>query len=185
MYSYFTIALFCVSLFYSKLGLSLIESNPNNFTTVSELDVSLYTGHWYQVYAAPVDFTFQGPGKCITADYGILGNNNVSVYNYQENLQTGSPESISGYAFYKNLSEPGQLSVYLEGAPFIAPYWVLNLGPVSNNQYSWSIVSVPFGSSLWVLARNVELFFSKYDDDVVKLLNQYGFKYFIVEQDDC
>lgn len=185
MYSYFTSGLFLVSLFYSGLAHLSMNNGPNNFTTVSELDVSLYTGHWYQVYAAPVDFTFQGPGKCITADYGIIGKNNISVYNFQENLQTGSPESISGYAFYKDESKPGELSVYLEGTPFIAPYWVLNLGPTSNNQYSWSIISVPFGSSLWVLARNVELFFSQYDDEVVKLLNQYGFTYFIVEQDGC
>jgi lipocalin len=179
----FILGFFCYLSFY---GIRAGQTpNPNNFTTVAVLDASSYVGHWYQVYAAPVDFTFQGPGKCITADYGLTGPNNISVYNFQENLNTGAPESISGYAFYKDLSKPGELSVYLEGTPFVAPYWVLNLGPVSHNQYEWSIVSVPFGSSLWVLARDVDTFFAEYDTDVVKLLDEYGFQYFAVEQEGC
>jgi hypothetical protein len=53
--------------------------NCNNFTTVSELDLNKYSGHWYQVYASPFDYVFQGYGKCITADYEIINSNNVSV----------------------------------------------------------------------------------------------------------
>jgi lipocalin len=154
----------------------------NNFTTVSELDLQKYMGHWYQVYAAPFDYTFQGYGKCITADYGIIDSNNVSVLNAQYN-RNNEYEEIKGYAFYKNISEPGQLSVYLEGTPAIAPYWVLQVGDIVNDGYQYSIISVPHGPSLWVLARNVIKFFRLYDDEVKKFLDTYNFNYIRVEQD--
>jgi len=156
----------------------------NNFTTVSELDLEKYQGHWYQVYAAPIDFTFQGYGKCITADYAILGPNNVSVLNSQVN-RNDELEQISGYAFYKDVSKPGQISVTLEGVPFTAPYWVLHLGEVKNDEYQYSIVSVPLGPSLWVLARDISVFFSAYNDEVTKMLKDYGFNYVLVDQKYC
>ena len=163
-------------------GFLLLCASSNNFTTVNELDLSKYTGHWYQVYAAPFDFTFQGYGKCITADYQITGTNNVSVLNAQYNIND-EYEEISGYAFYKDVNEPGKLTVVLEGTPFPAPYWVLQLGEVVNDEYQYSIISVPNGPSLWVLARNISYFF-KYDDyEVIKYLDEYNFNYVKVDQD--
>ena len=154
----------------------------NNFTTVSELDLSKYMGKWYQVYAAPFDFTFQGYGKCITADYQISGSNNVSVLNSQIN-KDNQLEQIKGYAFYKDLTQPGQLSVVLEGVNNVAPYWVIYLGEIKNDLYQYSIVTVPYGPSLWVLARNIQGFFVNYDQDVVKILDENNFNYIKVDQD--
>ena len=163
-------------------GFLLLCASSNNFTTVNELDLSKYTGHWYQVYSAPFDFTFQGYGKCITADYQITGTNNVSVLNAQYNIND-EYEEISGYAFYKDVNEPGKLTVVLEGTPFLAPYWVLQLGEVVNDEYQYSIISVPNGPSLWVLARNISYFF-KYDDyEVIKYIDEYNFNYVKVDQD--
>ena len=173
MYSSLFLGLLLQSLFF------IVKSN--NFTTVTELDLSKYMGHWHQVYAAPFDYVFQGYGKCITADYEIIGSNNVSVLNAQYN-RDDEYEEIKGYAFYKNISEPGQLSVYLEWTPVIAPYWVLDLGVVVDNEYQYSIISAPHGPSLWVLARNVLKFFYLYDDEVKKILDEYQFKYVKVQQ---
>ena len=153
----------------------------NNLTCVNELNLTNYIGYWYQVYAAPFDYTFQGYGKCITANYKIIGANNVSVVNAQYNFYD-EYEVIKGYAFYKNISEPGQLSVYLEGTPVIAPYWVLKLGEVKNDKYQYSVISVPHGPSLWVLARDIFDFFRKYDNEVKKFLDEYNFTYVRVEQ---
>lgn len=154
----------------------------SNLKTVSELDLPKYMGHWYQVYAAPIDFTFQGYGECITADYGITGPNNVSVLNSQYN-RNHELEQISGYAFYKNITEPGQLSVVLEGVPVVAPYWVLKLGEVLDDMYQYSIISVPLGTSLWVLARDVKNFFNTYNEEVTTFLDEYNFYYVEVVQD--
>jgi lipocalin len=155
--------------------------NCGNFTTVTELDLTKYMGHWHQVYAAPFDYVFQGYGKCITADYQIIGSNNVSVLNAQYN-RDNEYEEIKGYAFYKDVSEPGQLSVVLDGIGNVAPYWVLKLGNVVNDNYQYSIISVPHGPSLWVLSRNVLEFFRLYDDEVKQFLDEYNFNYVRVEQ---
>ena len=170
-----------MNLFFILLQSLFLIVNCNNFTTVSELNLTQYMGHWHQVYAAPFDYVFQGYGKCITADYQIIGENNVSVLNAQYN-RNNEYEEIKGYAFYKNFNEPGQLSVALEGVSNVAPYWVLQLGDVVNNAYQYSIISVPMGPSLWVLARDILRFYNLYDEEVIKYLNAYNFTYVKVDQ---
>ena len=163
---------------FALTGFSLAK----NMTTVPELNLDAYSGHWFQVYAAPFDYVFQGYGKCITADYAILGPNNVSVLNSQL-AENGTSEAISGYAFYKDETKPGQLSVSLQGVPFdAAPYWVFQLGPLKNSKYEYSIISVPIGPSLWVLARDVEEFFILYREEVSNYLDANNYTYVVVEQ---
>ena len=156
-------------------------AKSNNFTTVSNLDLPKYMGHWYQVYAAPVDYVFQGYGKCITADYDITGSNNISVLNAQYNVNN-EYEEIKGYAFYKDVNQPGKLSVVLDGVGVVAPYWVIKLGEIVNNYYQYSIISVPEGPSLWVLARNTDVFFNLYDEDVKTFLDENKLTYIKVVQ---
>lgn len=152
--------------------------------TVDNLNVNYYSGNWYQVYAAPFDFTFQGYGTCITAKYGLLENGNVSVLNSQVN-KNSELEQIGGYAYYKNIKEPGQLTVHLDGVPHDAPYWVVKLGEVIDNQYQYSIVTVPSTISLWVLTRDVKLFYTKYNTEVVDFLQEEGFRFVTVKQVNC
>jgi len=160
--------------------ISRILSSPQ---TVNQVDIAKYLGKWYQVYGAPTNIVFQGYGKCITAEYGILPDgNNVSVLNAQLNAKN-ELEQITGYAYYKNVSEPGKLTVHLDGTPVDAPYWVVALGEVKNNQYQYSIVTSPSGISLWVLARNVDLFMRNYDVEVKAFLEAESYKYMTIEQD--
>jgi lysozyme C len=153
-------------------------------STVDELNLDSYLGHWFQVYGAPTNTIFQGYGTCITADYGLLDNGQVSVLNSQldENKQI---EKINGYAYYKNVSEPGQLTVHLDGVPVDSPYWVVKLGEIVDNQYQYSIITTPSGISLWVLTRDVEIFDELYAEEVEAFLNEYKFRYTAIEQTDC
>jgi apolipoprotein D and lipocalin family protein len=159
------------------------SSSPEYFTVpVDKLDVTKYVGKWYQVYGAPTNVVFQGYGKCITAEYGLLTGGNVSVLNAQLNAKN-ELEQIAGYAYYKNVSEPGKLTVHLDGTPVDGPYWVIALGEIKNNQYQYSIVTSPSGISLWVLARNVNLFMRNYDVEVRAFLDADSYKYMTIEQD--
>ena len=106
---------------------------------VKELDVNKYLGNWYQIYGAPTNVIFQGYGKCLTAQYGLLENGDVSVLNSQIN-SNNELEQISGYAYYTNTSEPGKLSVHLDGVPVDSHYWVVKLGEELNGQYQYSII---------------------------------------------
>ena len=89
--------------------LFFVIRSAKDLIPVSELDAQKYMGHWFQVYAAPIDYTFQGYGKCMAADYKLLGQNNISVLNSQYNRHNVY-EEISGYAFYKDPSKSGVLS---------------------------------------------------------------------------
>jgi lipocalin len=151
---------------------------------VSQLDIKNYLGHWLQVYQAPTNVIFQGYGTCITADYGILDNGNINVINTQIN-KDNEIEQINGYGYYKNISEPGKLTVHLEGVPVDSPYWVIKLGESTNNQYQYTIITTPSGISLWVLVRDLSTFFELYNEEVIDFLDNYNFKYETVSQTNC
>lgn len=143
---------------------------------ISEINVPSYLGHWKQVYQAPTNVIFQGYGTCITADYGLLDNGNINVINTQLD-ENDSIEQISGYAYYKNASEPGKLTVHLDGVPVDSPYWIVKLGEVVDNQYQYSIITTPSGISLWVLVRDIDVFMKYYNTEVEDFLQMYDFKY--------
>ena len=78
------------------------------------------------------------------------------------------------HAYYNDDDCCGYLTVKLEDLK-PAPYWVLELGPIENKQYQYSIVSDDKGLSLFVLTRNVDRFFNEYDDQVMESLTNFGF----------
>jgi lipocalin len=176
--------MFCiVLLFLSFVPLLFVSGNrfPN---TVNELNINSYLGHWVQVYGAPTNIVFQGYGTCITADYGLLDNGYVSVLNSQLN-KNKEIEQINGYAYYQNSSEPGQLTVHLDGVPVDSPYWIIKLGEIVDNQYQYTIITTPSYISLWVLTRDINKFNELYDKEVKEFLDEYNFKYVPIKQTDC
>lgn len=152
--------------------------------TVEELNVENYLGHWIQMYGSPTNFIFQGYGTCATADYGLLDNGNISVLNIQLDINKNI-ETISGYAYYKNLSEPGKLTVYLDGTPSDAPYWVVKLGEIIEKEYQYSIITVPSSISLWVLTRDINRFNELYDEEVKQYLEENNYNYVSIKQSEC
>lgn len=157
--------------------------------TVETLDLEKYQGRWYQIYGNNFDQLFEKFSSCITADYTLVPNGNVTVLNSQYEKLNGI-QQIEGYAYYgKNNNPtlyPGELTVHLNDVPRDAPYWVYNLGPEVDGFYEWSIVSDPLKFSLFVLARDVETFYIEYDEEVLKILNNYGFDLVVtVSHEDC
>ena len=162
----------------------VLVNSTNVIITVPQLDVKKYLGHWLLVYQAPTNVIFQGYGTCISADYGLLDNGNVNVVNTQIDKHN-EIDQITGYGYYKNVSEPGKLTVHLDGVPVDSPYWVIKLGEVKNNQYQYSIITTPSGISLWVLVRDITSFFELYNTEVIDFLAEYNFKYENVSQTNC
>jgi lipocalin len=174
---------FYISFFSFIHGENYLRGVKDMPTTVQEVEVDRYLGNWYQIYGSPTNVIFQGYGKCITAEYGVLENGNISVLNSQLNSKDDL-EQISGYAYYKNVSEPGQLTVHLNGTPVDAPYWIVKLGEIMNDQYQYSIITTPSSISLWVLARDIKYFLENYDKEVIEFLEKYNYKYVTIKQDD-
>lgn len=168
--------------------LTFISAFSTSYKPVDELDLSLYMGRWYQVYKNSFDMVFQGKGTCAVADYNLL-TKNVTVLNSQVD-EDDAIDQISGYAYYQPNTSGGELTVVLEGTPRPAPYWVIELGPIINDEYQYSIISDNNKISLFVLARNVTDFYNKYNKDVEKKLVAYGFtkelnKPLTMSQDNC
>ncbi|XP_072043390.1 outer membrane lipoprotein Blc-like [Amphiura filiformis] len=148
-------------------------------STVSELELSQYIGRWYQVYGNRfVLNTFERQGTCITADYDIK-DGKVTVFNAQNmNNPGGRLYTINGTATVPDPDQPGKLAVTFSETyfPFAAPYWVLKLGPVKDNQYQYAIVSDSIRLSLFVLTREPSAdFLAKYDDEIQTFLQENGF----------
>ena len=144
-------------LFLSLIGYCLCKE----YKAVDNLDLNEYTGKWLQVYGNSFDKVFQGDGACVTAHYSLQDDGNVKVYNEQID-SNGERDGIEGYAYYSDGDCCGYLTVQLEDLK-PAPYWVLQLGPVENNQYQYAIVSDDKAISLFVLARDVDDFQQKYN----------------------
>ena len=160
----FVILLVTISTAYSK-----------EYKAVEDLDLNKYVGSWYEVYGNNFDKTFQGNGKCVQAFYKF-NDYNVSVLNTQLDKNDNS-DSITGFAYYKEGDTGGYLTVQLKDLPE-APYWVIELGPIYDNMYDYSIVSDNIQLSLFVLTRNVSRFNELYLDKVLGSLDDFGFDRF-------
>ena len=166
-----------------------ISAKSYTYTYVEELDLNKYQGTWYEAYDNLFDETFQKGGSCVRADYTLNNEGTVDVLNREVNFY-GEIESIVGKAYYEEGHTGGELTVDLEGTPFPAPYWVIELGPIVNNLYDYAIVSDDNQLSLFILARNVTEFFEKYDKQVLQSINEFGFTSLyneprIFDQENC
>mmetsp|Transcript_30805 Transcript_30805/g.38599 ORF Transcript_30805/g.38599 Transcript_30805/m.38599 type:complete len:869 (+) Transcript_30805:85-2691(+) len=177
---------------FSKLFNTISGSLFPEVTTVDELIMNQYLGRWYQVYASPsVYFTFERDATCVYAEYGEREGDSISVENYSE--KNGMQDGITGYAYVPDASDPGKLKVHFDAAPTGADgdYWILGIGPVNDQgQYEWSIISDRFKALLFILARNIETFKEKYEEEVLAKVEELGFTYFWnkpveTDQSDC
>ncbi|CBN77358.1 conserved unknown protein [Ectocarpus siliculosus] len=141
---------------------------------VTELDINRYSGRWYQSYASFTAGTLlERQGACVTADYGVKADGSLSVVN---TARTNSPDGelveMTGHAYTKDASKPGQLTVHLDGLPVDGPYWVLAVGDEQGTgSYPWAIVSDPFRAFLFVLVRDT----AQEDTDLVAKCRELGF----------
>ncbi|XP_071479449.1 uncharacterized protein [Diadema antillarum] len=162
--------------------------------TVPELDVEQYLGRWYQMFTDfVVTSTFERNAVCVTADYGLNGPGNISVYNAnREKTPDGDLNDIQGYATVPDPSQPGKLEVKFDSVPgVLGQYWVIRLGPVVQGKYDYSVVTDSFKMTLFVLARDPDKFRTEYQDDVLAFLADQGFTRFYnrpvetLQSDDC
>lgn len=80
----------------------------------------------------------------------------------------GPPIILNGHANTPDGSKPGELSIKYDGIPADLSFNILALGPVVNGTYQWSIVTNSNQKFLYVFARDVDTFKSKYDSDVLR-----------------
>ncbi len=79
--------------------------------------------------------------------------------------------------------EPGKYKIAFENTSmpsFAGSYWIVKVGEIPSGEtlYPWAIVSVPFQTMLWVLARDVDTFNQQYNESVMQTVADLGFTYF-------
>ena len=159
-----------------------------DYSPVPNLQIDQYLGRWYQVYKDLPDDIFEGEATCAIADYSLKNETTINVLNSQIN-RNGKLQQIQGIAYYEDNNTGGELTVQLANLS-TAPYWVIDLGPVEDNQYQYSIVSDDSKLDLFVLTRNVTKFYNEYDKSVLEKLDDLGFNNFInkpikLDQSNC
>merc|ERR1711998_305284 len=104
----------------------------------------------------------------------------------------GSSTYLTGYVYQSDSSEPADLTLHLSGVSQDASYRICALGnkTYGAGYYQYSIVTDDSGYSLYVLARDVDGFFSDYDDEVTDILDDLGYTGFFWgvsknDQEDC
>ena len=196
----------CGTLCQTQAVVHMHSSPVQSLPAVSKLNVSMYVGRWFQVFAsATVQWTMELGGRCVTADYAVSATRSdvLTVQNAVSVL--GVPVKVNGYGIV-NPKHAGELDVNL-GPPGHGPdpktagsfkntnYLVFGLGPIIEEDnharvYDYALVSDPSAITLYVLARNVSRFTLLYEADVLSKLKEMNFTSFLKRprrsnQNDC
>lgn len=112
---------------------------------VRVVDLQSYSGKWFEI-AHEKNFYQRG---CVrsTAEYGVIDDSSLSVYN-RCIKKNGQSKDIRGIARVVDPAEPAKLRVkfnfFQKG-----DYWIIDL----DRDYKWAIVSGPKKKSLFILSR--------------------------------
>ena len=126
---------------------------------VSSVDLTRYSGTWFEIARLPV--YFESKLKCITATYSLREDGNIDVLNAGRLIS--NPDKISSAkakAFIPDKNVPGKLKVQFFW-PFKGDYWIMYL----DENYKYVLVGEPSLRYLWILARGNRL-----EEPVLKML---------------
>ena len=114
---------------------------------VPSVDLSRYTGTWYEIAKYPNRFQRGCVGA--TAEYTLAPDGKrVEVVNRCREIDTGKERSVRGKARVVDPATNAKLSVTFFW-PFSGDYWILAVGA----EYEYAVVGTPDRKYLWILAR--------------------------------
>ena len=151
------LAMFCQSavllLALGVMSSCSVKGAANPPATAKRVDLSRYTGRWYEVARLPMPF--QKPDEAAIAEYGSNADGTISVRNIAIRPD-GTQHDIRGYAKVLNPPENTKLAVRfniwfgpLIPVPKEGNYWVLHV----DDSYREAIVGTPDRKYLWFLSR--------------------------------
>jgi apolipoprotein D and lipocalin family protein len=142
--------------------------------TATTVDLSRYTGRWYEIARLPL--YFQKADEAALAEYGTNADGTISVHNVAIRPD-GSQREIRGFATVLNPPENTKLAVrfstwfaFLIPVPKEGNYWILHV----DENYQEAIVGTPDRKYLWLLARTPKVSEQNYAALVARA-NQLGY----------
>ncbi|MEZ5345869.1 MAG: lipocalin family protein [Pyrinomonadaceae bacterium] len=150
---------------------SIVSSNDdkNPVKTVDSVDLSKYTGKWFEIARYPNRFQNKCAGE-VTAKYSIKKENRLEVLNECAEADGDITKAV-GEAKIVDKETNAKLKVrfapgWLSWLPFVwGDYWILEL----DEDYRYSVVGSPDRDYLWILSREPQLDEEIYSKLLVKI----------------
>lgn len=134
-------------LFLSVLVLAGCVGRPENIVPVNNFETTRYLGKWYEI--ARLDHSFERGLSHVTADYSLRQDGGLKVLNRGYKDADAKWKEAEGKAYFVDKKDVGYLKVSFFG-PFYGSYIVFDL---DQQDYSYSMISGPDKSYLWLLSR--------------------------------
>jgi len=130
--------------------------------TVERVDLSRYTGIWYEIARYPNRFQRDCQSDT-TAEYSLRKDGKVQVVNSCRQ-KDGKVKTARGTAKVSDKTTNAKLRVTFFW-PFYGDYWVIGLSP----DYRYAIVGEPKRKYLWILSRTPEMDETTYQETVEQI----------------
>ena len=125
--------------------------NEIDLPSVISVDLNKYVGIWYEIAKLPN--SFEDDLKCITTNYSLRQDGNISVEN--KGFKDSHPRKLKvnyGKAWIPNPAYPGRLKVEFLW-PFSTDYYILEL----DEKYQYALIGATSRKYLWILCRNPQM----------------------------
>ena len=141
-----------------SLGSASAESTTRPpLRTVDSVDLSRYSGTWYEIARYPNRFQ-RACQSDTTAEYTLRKDGKVQIVNSCRQ-KDGKIKTVRGTAKIADKTTNAKLRVTFFW-PFYGDYWVIGL----DSDYRYAIVGEPDRRYLWILSRTPEMAASMYED---------------------
>jgi len=131
--------------------------------TVPFVDLTRYTGQWYEISRYPHRFQEGCVGS--RATYTLRDDGKIAVLNECfEGSFTGKLRNAKGTAKVVDTESNAKLKVSFFW-PFYGDYWVIDLG----KEYEYAVVGHPDRTYLWILSRTKKMDETVYQDILARL----------------